>query len=127
MQHANARLTPNGRRQMVLLVEERGLTFAAAAAAANVSKSTVWEWVRRWRRAAAEAQRSLSCLADRSSRPRRSPKMLDQADQHRICAVRRRSGWGPRLIASETGHPHATVHRTLRRHSLSRRPAAARE
>jgi len=126
MQHANARLTPNGRLQMVRLVEERGFTFEAAAAASNVSKSTVWEWVRRWRGAAAE-RHSLSCLADRSSRPARSPRMLCEADQRRICAVRRRTGWGPRLIASETGHPHATVHRTLARHRLSRRPAAPRE
>ncbi len=27
MQHRNARLTPNGRLQMIRLVEERGLTF----------------------------------------------------------------------------------------------------
>jgi hypothetical protein len=53
--------------------------------------------------------------------------MLCQADQDRISAVRRRTGWGPRLIASETGHPHATVHRALTRRRLSRRPAAPRE
>ncbi len=127
MQHANARLTPNGRLQMVRLVEEQGLTFEAAAAASNVSKSTVWEWVRRWRQAAASERRLLSCLADRSSRPGRSPRMLCEADQRRICAVRQRTGWGPRLIASETGHPHATVHRTLARHRLSRRPSPLRE
>jgi len=41
MQHRNARLTPNGRYQMVRLVEERGFTFEAAAAASNVSKGDV--------------------------------------------------------------------------------------
>ena len=127
MQHANARLTPNGRYQMVRLVEERGLTFEAAAAASNVAASTVWEWVTRWRRASAEERRSLTCLEDRSSRPRRSPAMLRGSEQERICAVRRRTGWGPRVIASEVGHPHATVHRTLRHHGLSRRPVALRE
>jgi len=127
MQHANARLTPNGRYQMVRLVEERGFTFEAAAAASNVSKSTVWAWVTRWRQATPERRRSLACLEERSSRPGRSPRMLCEADQRRICDERRRTGWGPRLIASETGHPHATVHRTLRRHGLSRRPAAPRE
>ncbi|MBA2581113.1 MAG: helix-turn-helix domain-containing protein [Thermoleophilaceae bacterium] len=127
MQHRNARLTPNGRYQMVRLVEERGFTFEAAAAASNVSKSTVWEWVGRWRRADAEARRSHTRLEDRCSRPTRSPRRLDEAAERRICAVRRRTGWGPRLIASETGHPHATVHRTLRRHGLSRRPAVPRE
>ena len=126
MQHRNARLTPNGRLQLVRLVEERGLTFEAAAAASNVARSTVWEWVSRWRRADAEARRSLVCLEDRSSRPKSSPKRLAAAAEQRICAARRRTGWGPRLIASETGHPHATVHRTLRRHGLSRRSRTPR-
>jgi transposase InsO family protein len=53
--------------------------------------------------------------------------MLSAAEQERICAARRRSGWGPRLIASEVGHPHSTVWATLRRHGLSRRPIAPRE
>lgn len=53
--------------------------------------------------------------------------MLPDAEQQRICAARRRTGWGPRLIGSETGHPHSTVHATLRRHGLSRRPRTPRE
>jgi transposase InsO family protein len=52
---------------------------------------------------------------------------LPAAEQARICAVRRRTGWGPRLIAGETGHPHATVSRTLTRAGLSTRPRTARE
>jgi len=44
-----------------------------------------------------------------------------------ICAARRRSGWGPRLIAGETGHAHATVWRTLRRAGISRHPRQPRE
>jgi transposase InsO family protein len=48
-------------------------------------------------------------------------------EQDRICSARRRSGWGPRLIAGETGHPHATVWRTLRRAGISRLPKAPRE
>jgi transposase InsO family protein len=45
---------------------------------------------------------------------------LAPAEQERICAARLRSGWGPRLIAGETGHAHATVWRTLRRAGISR-------
>ena len=41
--------------------------------------------------------------------------------------MRRRSGWGPRLIAGETGHPHATVWRTLHRAGISRPPKLPRE
>ena len=127
MQHANAPLTRIGRHRMVLLVIEDGFTFEAAAAASNVAKSTVWEWVRRWRRASDQERRSLACLQDRSSRPHTSPKMLSAAAQERICAERRRTGWGPRLIATVVGHPHSTVHATLRRHGCSRRPSAPRE
>ena len=120
MQHPNARLTATGRLHMVLLVEERKYTFEAAAAASNVAKSTVHTWVGRWRAASDEERRTLACLRDRSSRPKTSPRLLSSAEQQRICAERLRTGWGPRLIASQTGHPHSTVHATLRRHGLSR-------
>jgi transposase InsO family protein len=126
MQHRNARLTPTGRRALVLLVVERGLSFEAAAAASNVAKSTVHTWVKRWRQASAAGRRTLACLEDRSSRPRRSPRLLSDADHDRVCDVRRRTGWGPRLIATEVELPHATVHRALRRRGLSRRPRAPR-
>jgi transposase InsO family protein len=127
MQHPNARLTPTGRLAMVRLVEERGFTFEAAAAASNVAKSTVHAWVLRWRCAGPGERQGLACLRDRSSRPHRSPRMLCGVEQERICAARRRSGWGPRLIASEVGHPHSTVSATLARHGLSRVPRLPRE
>ncbi len=53
--------------------------------------------------------------------------MLSTIEQDRICEVRERTGWGPRLIASEVGHPHSTVHRTLQRRGCSRRPRTPRE
>ncbi len=126
MQHRNAPLTPNGRRRLVALVEEEHLTFEAAAAASNVAKSTAHTWVSRWRQAGEEQRRDLSCLQDRSSRPHRSPKMLSDKDHERCCEVRKRTGWGPRLVASEVGIPHATVHRALRRRGCSRRPREPR-
>ena len=127
MQHRNAPLTPNGRLRIVQLVEQQQFTFEAAAAASNVAKSTAWEWVRRWRTASDAERRTLSCLEDRPSTPRRSPRMLSAADHDRVCAARARTGWGPRLIATEVEIPHATVHRALRRRGCSRRPRAPRE
>jgi transposase InsO family protein len=127
MQHRNAPLTPNGRRRLVALVEEEGFTFEAAAAASNVAKSTAHTWVSRWREAGEEQRRDLGCLQDRSSRPHRSPKMLSDKDHERCCEVRKRTGWGPRLVASEVGIPHATVHRALRRRGCSRRPREPRQ
>ena len=55
------------------------------------------------------------------------PRLLSPVEQERICAARRRSCWGPRLIAGEVGHPHATVWRTLRRAGISRPPREPRE
>jgi transposase InsO family protein len=127
MQHRNAPLTPNGRRRLVALVEEDHLTFEEAAASSNVSKSTAHTWVSRWREADEERRRNLACLRDRSSAPRSRPSRASEADHERVCEERRRTGWGPRLIASELGMPHATVSRCLERRGLSRRPAGPKE
>jgi transposase InsO family protein len=122
MEHRNAPLTRTGRLRLVRLVEEDGFTFAAAAAAANVAMSTVHCWVARWRVASEQERHTLVCLEDRCSRPHRSPTRLSEGDHDRVCEVRQRSGWGPRLIATEVGIPHATVHRALRRRGCSQRP-----
>jgi transposase InsO family protein len=53
--------------------------------------------------------------------------MLGDEVHDRICETRRRTGWGPRQIASELGLPHASVHRALRRRRMSRRPRAPKE
>ena len=124
--HGNAKLTSRQRHELVLEIEA-GSTLRAAAAARNVAPATAYRWWVRWRDAGPEQRASLVCLHDRSSRPRRSPRMLSAAEQDRICEVRKRTGWGPRLIAGEVGHPHRTVHRTLQRRGCSRRPRAPRD
>jgi transposase InsO family protein len=43
-----------------------------------------------------------------------------------VCQARERKGWGPRLIAGETGVAHSTVHAILRRHGRSCVPRAAK-
>jgi transposase InsO family protein len=101
-------------------------TFAQAAAWANVSKSTAWEWVRRWRQASPEDRASLACLDEPSSRPHRSPERVPAEEAERICELRRRTGWSPRRLAAEPeiARPHSTVHQVLRRGGCSR-PAPA--
>ena len=127
MSHPNAVLTPRGRRRLVSLVEEEGLTFRAAAAAVNVSVATAWEWVTRWRRASPGERQGLGCLRDRSSTPHRQPRTLDGLTQARIVLARRRTGWGPRLIAGELGIAHQSVWKVLERCGMSRQPRVARE
>src|SRR3954469_6202370 len=124
MTHHRARFTARGRYAVVARVLEDGESFAQAAAWANVSKSTVWEWVRRWRTASAEERASLACLEERSSRPRRSPSLVPAAEARRICELRERTGWSPRRLAdeAEVTRPHSTVHRVLQRAGISRRP-----
>jgi transposase len=116
--HPKAKLGPAGRQAMVSLIE-RGASFRAAARAFNVSPNTARKW---WHRYLSGAG-----LSDRSSRPQRSPRMLPAQEQERICEVRRHTGWGPRLIAGVVERPHSTVHTTLRRHGISRRPRPKRE
>ena len=127
MSHPNAVLTPRGRLRLVRLVEEEGLTPRQAAACVGVSPSTVWEWVTRWRRASPGERQGLVCLRDRSSAPHRQPRRLDALVQARIVLARRRTGWGPRLIAGELEIPHQSVWKVLERHGFSRIARAPRE
>jgi transposase InsO family protein len=123
--HRSVRLGPGGRRRIVEAVEG-GMSQKRAAARFCVSPATVNRWVVRARQASPGERASGACFADRPCRPHSSPRMLSAADHDRVCAVRQRTGWGPRLIASEVSIPHATVHRALRRRGCSRRPRAPR-
>jgi transposase InsO family protein len=128
MSHHRARFTARGREIVVRRVVDDGETFAQAAAWANVSKSTVWEWVRRWRDASPVERASLVCLEDRLSRPRTSPRRVPAAEAARICELRERTGWSPRRLVAEPeiARSHSTVHRVLQRAGMSRRPAPER-
>ena len=124
--HANAKLGLAGRVALVRAIEQ-GLSLKAAAAAFNVSPATAHRWWHRWRTADREQRQSLSCLLDRSSRPQRSPRQLAPELAELICACRRKTGWGPRLIAGATGFPHSTVWKVLKRAGISRPPRPPRE
>jgi len=119
-------LPPWQRIELVELVEQ-GWTRRQAAAWRRVSPATVQTWVQR-KRAASEAELvDGSWALDRSSRPHRSPALASAADHDRVCAVRVRTGWGPRLIAGELEMAHATVSRCLQRRGISRVPRERRE
>src|SRR3982751_4357691 len=124
--HRNAKLGLAGRHALVSAVAG-GMTLKQAAVCFSVSPATAHRWWHRWLEAGEEARTSLSCLFDRSSRPHRSPRPPAPAPAERICACRRKRGWGPRLVAGATGFCHSTVWKVLRRAGLSRPPRAARE
>jgi transposase InsO family protein len=120
--HANAKLGLAGRLALVSRIED-GRSLRVAAEAFNVSPATAHRWWHRW----IDGERRPESLLDRSSRPRRSPRLLAPELAERICACRRATGWGPRLVAGATGFAHSTVWRVLWRAGISRRPAAIRE
>ena len=117
--HPRAKLGPAGRFALTEAIAS-GMTQKAAAAAFCVSPATAHRWWHRRRCAPTGELRSGSWALDRSSRPRRSPRLLEEGHQERICEARRRTGWGPRLVADTTGDSHSTVWKVLRRHGLSR-------
>jgi transposase InsO family protein len=124
--HRNAKLGLSGR---LALVQARagGMSVREVARRFSVSPATVSRWSCRWRAASEQERRSLGCLFDRSSRPRRMPRLLPAREQRRICSARRQTGWGPRLLTVRTGHPHSTISKVLKRNGLSRPPRAVRE
>jgi len=124
--HRNAKLGLAGRYALVSAISG-GMTLKGAAAAFSVSPATAHRWWHRWLEASEEGRATLSCLFDRSSRPRRSPRLLAPELQERICDCRRETGWGPRLVAGATGFCHSTVWKVLKRAGLSRRATAVKE
>jgi transposase InsO family protein len=124
--HRNAKLGLAGRYALVSAIAG-GMTLKAAAAAFRVSPATAHRWWHRWCDASEEAQLTLACLFDRSSRPRRSPRQLAPELAEAICECRRRTGWGPRLVAGATGFAHSTVWKVLHRAGISRPAKPAKE
>jgi transposase InsO family protein len=124
--HRNAKLGLAGRYAVVCAIGE-GMTLKQAAACFSVSPATAHRWWHRWLQAGEEARESLSCLADRSSRPHRSPRQLAPELAEAICACWLKTGWGPRLVAGATGFAHSTVWKVLKRAGISRPPRPVRE
>ncbi len=118
------------RWQRIELAEKcvkEGMTRRQAAAWRRVSPATVQYWVERYRNATDEERRTGSWACDRPSTPRHQPRRSSPELHERVCAARERTGWGPRLIASELCIPHATVSRCLERRGCARRPKPAKE
>ena len=126
--HEKRRWLPRWQRiELVELCLEQGLTRRQAAAWRRVSVSTVQYWVGRYREAGAVEQLSGGWADDHPCTPHYQPALSGPEVHDRVCAERERTGWGPRLIASELGIAHATVSRCLERRGMSRRPPAPRD
>lgn len=113
------------RVELVELCLNDGMSRRQAAAYRHVSVSTVQFWIDRYRGASEHEQADRSWAEDRPSTPHRQPRLSSPELHDRVCAERRRTGWGPRLIAGELGLAHATVSRCLQRRGMSREPRPA--
>ncbi len=111
--HANARLSPIGRRLLVDRVERERWTVGAAAEAAGVSERTAWKWLARWR---AEGPAG---LLDRSSAPALVANRTAEQTIAVIAALRRLRMTGPQ-IAETLDRPLSTVSGILTRIGMGR-------
>ena len=114
MAHRTARLNQFGRQLLIDRVVIAGWTVATAAEAQGISRATGHKWVRRYRREGPAG------LADRSSRPHRSPRATPADQVERILAARQAWRWGPDRLGPLLGHPASTVGAVLRRSGAPR-------
>jgi transposase InsO family protein len=114
MSHANAALTPRARLRLALLIVERGWTCTAAAKMFMVAPRTARKWADRYR------SEGPAGMADRSSRPRRSPARTPLAMVQQIVRWRWRHRLGPVQIGGRLGIPASTVYAVLVRCRVNR-------
>ena len=110
MTHANAPLTPEGRRRLAELVVVQGWSVRRAAERFQCSPATASKWATRYRAGLA--------LTDASSRPHRSPSRCPQRLERRIIKLRYLRRWGPHRISYHLGVPRSTVGRVLARYRM---------
>jgi transposase InsO family protein len=120
--HRNAKLGLSGRYALVSAIEG-GLSLKAVAVAFSVSPATAHRWWHRW----LDGGRTLSALADRSSRPLRQPRRLSASEEEPILRARRETNLGPGRLVGIVGRARSTIWKVLHRHGLSRRPRGPRQ
>jgi transposase InsO family protein len=118
MTHANAPLTPEGRRRLCERVDARR-PISHVADEAGIRRQTLGKWYSRW------IEEGEAGLHDRSSRPHRSPNQTPVQVEERVCQLRRELKVGPVQLAGRLAQegvvvPASTIHRILVRHGISR-------
>ena len=112
--HSRARLTPVRRAELVESIRSAALPEGKAATAAGVSARTARKWVRRY------DEGGRAGLMDRSSRPRRMPRLTPTDRSQLIERLRRECRLTGPAIARALQMPRSTVAAVLQRAGLSR-------
>jgi transposase InsO family protein len=118
--HANATLTPKGRLALARCVVDDRWPLRRAAERFQTSPQTAGRWAGRYRTALQDGTDPLLAMADRSSRPRRSPHQVRRPIVRRILHLRRTRSWGPARIGHRLRMHPSTVNRVLRREQMPR-------
>lgn len=114
MSHRNAPLSETGRLRLARCVVEEGWPLRRAAERFQVAVTTAQRWATRYR------ELGPTGMADRSSRPHRSPHQTPTRTERRIIKVRVIRRWGPARIGYLLGIHPSTVHRVLTRYGIAR-------
>ena len=112
--HRSARTCAAGRVLLIDRVMRQGWSVERTAAAAGISKRTVYKWLRRFKLEGAGG------LADRSSRPQRSPNKLPLEKAHIVLELRRTKRMTAAKIAAALHLARSTVARLLLRSGIGR-------
>jgi transposase InsO family protein len=108
--HRNAPLTELGRLRLARVIVDQGWPAARAAERFQVSRTTA----QRYR------DQGPAAMADRSSRPRRSPRRTPAPVVRKVVHLRWTQRLGPAQIAPQVGLAASTVHAILARCRISR-------
>lgn len=111
--HANAPLTPTGRRILCERISA-GRPIGHVAQEMGISRQTASKW---WNRYLTEGETG---LIDRRSTPRSTPGRLPERTERRIISLRVNRRWGPARIAGQLKLVVSTVWRVLARFGISR-------
>jgi hypothetical protein len=114
MSHPNAILAPKGRLQLARCIVDDRWPLRRAAERFQVSVTTASRWAGRYR------DQGEAGMADRSSRPDRSPNRVPTKRERRIIAMRVNRRWGPDRIGHRLCLHPSTVHRVLSRYGLAK-------
>ena len=104
------------RQEFLALAQQPGANFNRLCCRFGISRKTGYKWGKRYR------EKGVAGLADRSRRPRHSPRRSQPAIEEKVLAIRDEYGWGARKIksclerAGQGPLAKSTVHAILLRH-----------